>query len=243
MSGIDAYGLVATVRADDLRVRTWPGTEVPDSLLTTLSAGDEVVLENGPIDLDGFRWYLARFERRPASAFEGEVDSGWIATGPVEDDDRFVEQQGIKCPVDATVHALARMGPPAFEACGVELDTVSGVVETCYEGPLSPFTYEPGWAWFSCMSLRTEEQAAWSYQFFLPPDYEGPELERGDVVTLTGRVGVDQAAYGPCEVATSEVEGEATLEAVTRVWELDCQYRFVVESAEVTDHIELPPLF
>jgi hypothetical protein len=242
-SVIDAYGAVAVVSADDLRVRTWPGTEVPDSHLTTLAPGDEVVLTNGPIDLDGFRWWLAAFDPHPATNFPGEIEFGWIASGPTDDDDRFLTQEGVQCPGELTVHALARFGPASFEACQVDLTEVSGIVETCYEGPLSPFTYEPGWAFFSCLSLRTEGQAAWSYPFFLPPDYAGPELVRGDVVTLTGGLGVDEAAHGPCEAVSTEVVDEATVESVARVWALDCRYRFVVESAEVTGHVELPPLF
>lgn len=242
-TNIDAYGPVGVVIGDSLRVRSWPGTSVPDSLLTTLSEGDEVVLSMGPIDLDGFRWYLAWFEPHPFANSQGTLEAGWIATGPIDDADQFVQIHGARCPEEETVHALARLGSAGFEACDVEVTTVSGIVETCYEGPLSPFTYSPGWAYFSCQSLRTEDQAAWSYQFFLPPDYDGPTLSRGDVVTLTGVLGVDESAYGACEVSSSEVEGEATLAAVNATWALECQYRFVVESAEVTGHVELPPLF
>lgn len=242
-TNIDAYGWVGVVTGDNLRVRTWPGTSVPDSLLTTLSAGDQVVLANGPIDVDGFRWYVAWFEPHPFTNGGGMLEGGWVSTGPIDDEERFVDVLGPQCPGEMSVHALGRFQSAAYDACDVTLDTVSGIVETCYEGPISPFTYEPTWAHFSCLSLRTEEQAIWSYPFYLPPDYEGPELERGDVVTLTGDLGVDEARYGACRVTSSEVESEETVASVQAVWTHDCQYRFVVESVEVTGHVDLPPLF
>lgn len=62
-------------------------------------------------------------------------------------------------------------------------------------------------------------------------------------MTLTGRLGMDESAYGACEASSTEVDSEATLTAVQATWALECQYRFVVESAEVTGHVELPPLF
>ena len=80
-TSIEAYGWVGQVVGDNLRVRTWPGTSVPDSLLTTLSAGDQVVLTNGPIDVDGFRWYIGWFEPHPFANGAGTLEAGWVATG------------------------------------------------------------------------------------------------------------------------------------------------------------------
>jgi hypothetical protein len=131
----------------------------------------------------------------------------------------------------------------AIDACGVEVTTVSGVLDTCYEGPLTPFTYEPVWAWFSCRYVHeeAEETANW-YSVHFPPDYAGPELERGDVVVLTGHLGFDVSRYGECTVEAADDVGPQVGEAEAQIWPATCQSRFVVTDAEITGHVELPPL-
>lgn len=238
------FGTRATVVADDLRVRIWPG--LVHDVITNLDAGDEVVLTVGPIDVAGYRWYEARFDGRTGTLAD-MVETGWVASGPTDDDQAFLRIGSPTCPDELDLTALAQLTPVAIDACGIEVTTVSGVLDTCYEGPLSPFTYEPGWVWFSCRYVHEEttgaSESAWWYPIHFPPDYGGPELERGDVVVLTGHLGFDASRYGECTVEPADEVGPQVGEAEAQIWAASCQSRFVVTGAEVTGHIDLPPMY
>jgi hypothetical protein len=88
---------------------------------------------------------------------------------------------------------------------------------------------------------EAEEAVLW-YPVHFPPDYAGPELERGDVLVLTGHLGFDVSRYGECTVEAADEVGPEVGEAEAQIWAATCQSRFVVTDAEVTGHIELPPL-
>lgn len=183
---------------------------------------------------------MARFPVRPS--IHGDLDAGWVASGPLDSDDTFLRSESLKCPTSLDLATLMRLTPLAVTACRIEVTTVAGVVNSCYEGPVTPFAYEPDWIWFSCLFIHDqgEEQGRW-YPISLPPDYAGPELERGDVVVLHGQLGFDTDRYGDCMV-TGEEAAEA-LEAERLIWAIECQHRFVVSGAEITGHIDLPPLY
>ena len=116
------------------------------------------------------------------------------------------------------------------------------MVDMCYEGPMSPFVYHPAWLYFACYYV-SDRQGTWGLPVFFPPDFEGVKPERGDIVTLTGRLGYDVDRYGPCTVTTDleEITPDA-LAAEQQQFAASCRYRFVVESVKVRDHIDLPPL-
>jgi hypothetical protein len=101
------------------------------------------------------------------------------------------------------------------------------------------YVWEPQWASSGCPFLLWPEDEVRGSRFFsiaFAPDASLPELERGDIVTLTGGFGFDTAEYGACTVSGG---GEISLETMTTVWQHACQHEFVVTGATIRGHIEL----
>lgn len=62
--------------ADGLRIRSRPGTDQL-VLIAYLPVGSEMIVELGPVVVDGFGWYLLR----DADEDEPEFEEGWVAAG------------------------------------------------------------------------------------------------------------------------------------------------------------------
>lgn len=75
-----AAGTRVLVIADELRVRTEPGTDT--ELIGTLGWGAGGTVRSGPVDRDGFTWYEV----------EADGQSGWVAAG--DDVDRWIVPVG-----------------------------------------------------------------------------------------------------------------------------------------------------
>jgi hypothetical protein len=238
------YGRHAVVLADGVRVREWPSLD--DSVTAILARGDEVLIDGGPVDVDGYTWWAVRHSPAPTSGAVSMYDyagAGWIAAG-TPDGEPFIEAGDYRCPVQVDGLVLAELTSDARRGC---LDggpvAVEGVFEVCpgfIPGPLRP---EPYWLYFSCWSLG-DEAGTWSTYIHLPPApgsgevgtpvVDGIELQRGDVVSALLR-----RYTGPCIVADTD---EAQASDFTRQWwATECQSRLLVEELSVLGHLDLGP--
>lgn len=239
-----AYGSHATVMVDKLNLRYFPGLSGEPA--ASLPRGVDLFIRSGPVTSAGYQWFeVEALSGIPA----GTTRVGWVAAVPADllpdppDDAWLVKLGRLACPdpegVDTVLFAsLTRW---AIQECGVTVHEVSGLLDTCYEGPMTPFTYEPGWAWFACFYLR-DEAGSWSLPVFFPADLDGPMPERGDLATITGQVGVDINRYGECTVTAAEDMPAGTLSAEREVFKSECRTNFVVSSVRITGHVDLPPL-
>ncbi len=218
------YGSRAKVLSDGLRARLWPGLKA--DVIVTLPSGTELIVWAGPVSTDGREWYNVGFHGIETDATPGGAGTGWVAGD-------FIEIGEADCPGTLDAGVLARMTDWALDACVDEVPPLEGQIDTCFEGPLTPFTYAPGWIYFSCTYL--DELA-----IHFMPDYAGPEVERGDLVRVTGHLGFDTGQYGECTVDVLEPAMENQLAAEAQSWADSCQHRFVVEELTVTGHEDLP---
>jgi hypothetical protein len=236
------FGSHAIVLADGLRVRRWsPGSS--SEVTRVLAAGNELFVLDGPIPAEGYSWYLVEFPTTPDADWLEGIAQGWVAGQPDPDptgDEWSVRIGPVSCPSEVDTATLARLTPWALHHCPIEVASVTGMMDLCYERPLTPFTYEPDWAAFSCLFLRDRDQTnTWSLFVAFPPDVALPELERGDLVTLTGGLGFDPARYGACTVSGPN----PPLEVEQLMWAAQCQDRFVVTGVSIDGHVELPPMY
>jgi hypothetical protein len=237
------YGARATVVANRLRFRYAPTLEGDPA--TVLTTGRELLILSGPITAENYEWYMVELADRDE---ESEIAVGWVAAVPAPadahpDDAWLIRIDPLNCPPDAVdTPMLARLTEYAITQCDVQVSTVQGLVDTCYEGPYGPYMYEPGWAAFSCYFLRDRE-STWFLPTYFPPEVDDLP-ERGDIVTLTGALGVDTDKYGPCTVTAAG--GDFPADAVAReqqIFAASCPTKFVVNNVSVEDHITMPPPF
>ncbi len=218
------YGSRANVLSDGLRARLWPGLKA--DVIVTLPAGTELIVWAGPVSTDGQEWYNVGFHGIETDATPAGAGTGWVAG-------EFIEIGEADCPGTLDAGVLARMTDWTLGACVDEVPPLEGQIDTCLEGPISPFTYAPGWVYFSCSYL--DELA-----IHFPPDFAGPQVERGDLVKVTGHLGFDTGQYGECTVDAVEPAMENQLAAEAQSWADRCQHRFVVDELTVTGHEDLP---
>jgi hypothetical protein len=244
------FGSHAMVVVDRLRLRSSASTTYEP--VRTLDAGQELLIVSGPIDADGYRWFYVELPRiEPLDPNTTVYLFGWVAALPTSalpsppDDAWLIRFGDLTCPDPVTINTeqLALLTEWALGQCGVEFSEARGLVDTCYEGPMTPFVYEPPWLWFSCYFLRERGESGWGLPVFFPPDFAGVKPERGDIVTLTGRLGYDMDRYGRCTVTAGEDFPPEVLSAEQQRFASSCRYKFVVDSVKVRDHVELPPLF
>lgn len=237
------YGARATVATDRLRFRYLPSTGVEAE--GVLTAGQELLILSGPISADGHEW----FEVERTNPDRNEMSVGWVAAVPSPadtqpDDAWLIRIDPVTCPPDAVdTPMLARLTSYAIVNCHVQVSNVQGLTDTCYEGPYSPLAYEPGWAAFACIYLRDRE-ATWSLPVFFPPEAEDKRPERGDLVTLTGVLGVDTSTYGACTVTTTERGiSDEFLATQQQIFAAECPAKFVVSDVTIDGHITMPPMY
>ena len=251
-----AYGAIGTVLVDRLRVRIGAGLDLPlahswDDSVPILEAGDQVLLVSGPMEADGYRWYSVEFEGDDKTSVLG----GWVAgakASPGQEpaaDDWMIDISPPSCPQEIGLAQIRVMTGWAVDACRAEVTRIRGMIDSCYEGSMSPWKKSPEWAWFTCSYIRDESVDPFSsrwYPIYFPPDYDGPPLERGDVVVLTGQLGVDASRYGPCTLdANDPNEPSLALQLPTARFSFidSCRHLFVVSGATKKRHVELEPLF
>jgi len=236
------FGSTATVTVDALRVRGHAGLDA--AIGPVLHRGDEVFVVAGAVNIDGYYWYEVTFAPLPGEPVGGH---GWLAGATADGlaPSWHIEIHAPDCPdvVDAAV--LAGLVSWAIDSCGVQVGELTGIVDFCQDGPVTPYVYEPGWLWFSCTSLRSDPALGtgdgwWWYSIYTPPGVVLPVFERGDIVRLTGQIGFDLSLY-TCDVAATEPGLPVEFE---RQWwsQLECPNRFIVSSATIEGHVDLPPI-
>jgi hypothetical protein len=234
------YGARATVTTDRLRFRYGPTTHADTA--EVLTAGQEMLVLSGPITADNFEWFHVELANRE----ERETTMGWVAAVPAPadsqpDDAWLIRIENLNCPPDAVdTPMLARMSEYAIANCDVQVSSLQGLVDTCYEGGYGPFTFEPGWASFSCVYLRDRE-STWSLPVYFPPEMEDRYPDRGDLVTIAGAIGVDTATYGACTVTAYPEYPEDELAIQQQIFAASCPTRFVVADVSIDGHITMPP--
>ena len=235
------YGARATVAVDRLRVRYQPSTEY--DVATVITAGQEILILSGPITAEDYEWYLVEL---PNPEDEDEVTMGWVAAVPAGADgqaDAWLIRIGpLNCPPEAVdTPMLARMTEYAITQCDVQVSAVQGLVDSCYQDGYTPFYFKPDWAGYSCWFLR-DRKSTWRLQVFFPPEMERQVPERGDIVTLSGGLGIEADTYGPCTVTTSGYDiPEEQLATQQEIFEARCRTKFVVTAVSVEGHITMPP--
>lgn len=96
--------LVATT-TDGLRLRRLPGVD-RQIVVQRLPTGSELVVEMGPIHVDGFGWYLV------SRVDDEDPGRGWIAAG--YDPDAFLASMGRATDPNPFLAAFAHVGPGEF---------------------------------------------------------------------------------------------------------------------------------
>ena len=241
-SSILDLGPRAIVQVPNLRVRGYVGLDA--DIQVQLGLGSELLLRMGPVSADGYDWYLVYYPWLIGEpTFEEGGGSGWIAAGPADSPPTFIAVEPSRCPVVPVTAALvASMSELARTDClaasGYEF---TGVVETCYEGPITPYTYEPEWLGFSCYFIYELGTTAW-LAIYIPPSLTLPAtFGRGDVVRVVGRVNDPRAA--DCRATSTEAIDSSSVNIEDQSFRLRCRSSFVLSELEVTGHINLPNPF
>ena len=238
--GYADIGSRGTVTAGALRVRFYPGLDA--DIHTTLEAGTELLIYDGPISADGLDWYEVIFSALPYEE-PNQVDQGWLAVGRTGEAPNLVAIDSPHCPsLTVSASLLGAAGGLARRECLPGSHEFTAVVDTCYEGPITPFAYEPQWLWFSCFSVFDLGSTV-HLQIHFPPSIAQPDgLARGSVVHMVGHF--DDPAAMDCTVLAQTPGSEPKpTEVDQQVFRLGCSAGFVLESIEIVDQIDLPPLF
>lgn len=240
-AGYADIGSRGVVTADGLRVRYGPGLDA--EIATQLEAGTDLLMYEGPVASDGLDWYQVVFAATPYETY-GELAQGWVAVGPSGGEPNLVRIDPPRCP-NLTISAtfLGATGGLARRDClssgSLEF---SAVVDTCIEGPITPYAYTPQWLWFSCFAAF-DLGSSTQLPLFFPPGVDEPDgLARGSVVHVVGHF--DDAAAATCHVAVQPgAPVEPPSASVQAMFRLDCAAHFVLEEIEIVDQIDLPPRF
>jgi len=235
-------GRRAIVQVPNLRVRNYVGLNA--QIQVQLGLGSELFLRLGPISADGFDWYAVNyqplFDEPPLNQGGGY---GWVAAGPAGEQPTFIAIGPARCQqVPVTTALIASMTELAISEClGDDSYELHAVVQTCYEGPYGPYTYEPAYFGFSCYFIFELGTTAW-LSIHIPPAVVLPEgFARGDVVRVVGHV-YDPAA-ADCQVSTTEAIEPGSLAIEQQVFSLMCRSAFVLSELEVTGHVDIPDPF
>jgi hypothetical protein len=246
---IDLDSIVATT-VSDLSVRAGPTTSA--TKLGSLENGALSFVAGGPVDADGYRWYLVSGLGLPPSTG---------CTGPFETDP-------FNCPIwfgwvaSASPSGAAWLAPHAIDCAATPIDfeeIVIGVTDlmrlSCFGA--DPFTFRAFWpeipddaglggacvsqdepsGWLVCQNINynglviDEEQGFGGLGLHVSIDpASGVSMpERGTWVELT--VHLDDPAAQACDDTTLAQDGDEPPEQ----WVLSCRGQMVVESVSAVD--------
>jgi hypothetical protein len=100
---------LALIIADELRVRSAPGTGVDSTIRgEPLTKGREVFLAAGPVAANGYDWWQVQVLTEPRRF-------GWVAAG--HDSEVWLAPAAVACPIDPSVADLARLGGARSLVC------------------------------------------------------------------------------------------------------------------------------
>lgn len=246
--GILPMGSVVEVIGDGLRLREEPTTGGAE--VATLAAGEVLYLmvspdSVGPIEADGFSWYLGMnapgyrdWPLNPPGSGDGPSGdprvSGWFAAGSAEED--FVELLPARCPVGTDIDAL--YGATAWERLACLDDqqvTTEGTFGCGGCGGLMQGTFEPQWLAAPSFNIFTPPWAdlppvVEQMVIHVPPDI--PQLgtdQAGSVLRVTGHFNDPRSV--DCVLMPGEPGSERQTNDLAAEWY--CRIGFVVESWEV----------
>lgn len=233
----------AVVQVQNLRVRQFIGLDA--GIQVQLGFASELLLRTGPVSADGYDWYWVYYQPLTGEPrLEDGGGQGWVASSPTGASSTFIQILPTRCPlVPVTVSLMASMSDIARTEClGTTSYEFHAVVQTCYEGPLTPYNYEPTWLGFSCWYLNDLGTDAW-LQLHVPPAVSLPAtFGRGDVVRVVGHV--NDPAGDDCRVVPQGAGMDPTqIARDQQLFVISCRSAFVATEVEVTGHINLPDPF
>ena len=247
-----ALDTIVVTTVDGLSVRGGPGTDA--ERLGTLAEGSLNFVAGGPVDADGYRWYVVSgLGLPPNTGCAGELETdpyncpvwfGWVASGDT-DGTRWLEAQPPECP----------SAPIAFEEIVIG---VGDAVRLFCLGP-DPITFRAWWpelpddpapsggvcmvsdtpsAWLLCQHLNdklvainaAEPDGGIGLRVSIDPASVITMPERGTWIELTAHLD-DPAAQSCDEDAAGTGLDEQPPEALV----LFCRYQLVVDAVTAVD--------
>lgn len=215
---------------------------------TTIPAGTSLFMSgSGAVNVDGFQWYFVYHDAVVGGDGKVRADGiGWIAGSKTDGTEQYIAWTSASCP-DLPINAetLAGLSGWALESCETgTLSGLTGMLDQPIEGPVTPFTYDPGWLWFSPWYLTDPEEAedvflaaGWAVPIHFPPSIDTSGLRRGDLITVSGHI--NDPAAEDCSVSQTG-NGPPVTDGAQQAFELDCRVKFVVDDFDITSHVELP---
>lgn len=212
---------LAVVLADDLEVRTAPGTGAESAVRDArLARDDRLFIVDGPAEEDGRDWYLVTPLARP-----GETDRaiGWVPATD-EEGSATLESAAAACPADATLASVLALHPYERIVCfGDGPIQLRGPVVLCgiADGPL---IFEPEWlSGLSGCGIALDDSGERALIVRSPPGQPGFDPAGAKVVT--GHF--SDAAAATCSVRSADPAYPAPEPALAV---LDCRTQFVLDS-------------
>ena len=226
-------GAVAEVVTDDLVMRTGPAI-APESEIYPgrLGPGDRLYLVDGPVEADGYDWYLADPYQTTASG-DHWLRFGWVAAADTNGE-AWIVPIAPTCPAEASIASLNQLPRALRLACfGDQLISIEGDV-ACLALETIP-TPTPAWlTWDGCYLIPPGAP---------PDDLSGPGPHLGIWIhyppgaeRLTGSLRVaahlddDRAAECMLHVPV-EKDDPYTQDLVHREQQLACRASLVVDDA------------
>jgi hypothetical protein len=136
---------LALVVADELRVRSAPGTGADSKILAEpLTKGREVFVVAGPVPANGYLWWQVRAVRQGGTG--AGQPFGWIAAAG-RDGEIWVAPGAVACPADPSVAELAWLGGAGGLTCygGRNLQIRAFRQQLCGDGSHNLEAWSPAW--------------------------------------------------------------------------------------------------
>ena len=214
-----------------------------------MNAGEPLfIIGAGVVSEDGYDWHWVAYGAGVAG--DGYVHAaglGYVAGATSDGGERYVALAELSCPtVTVDTATLGSLTGWTLAHCEFgPLIGFEGMLNQPIHGPLTPFRYEPTWLWFPMWFLTEPDEAGraftwsgWSIGLHFPPGMDASALRRGDLVRIDGHL--DDPAASECRIIGNGAEGgPVPSEGAQQAFRQACSVAFVVDTIQVTGHIEL----
>ena len=213
---------LAAVVVSDLVVRSGPGVDPGTSTILAdgLTTDDRVFVVDGPVDADGYAWYLVA----PLERDDGMVAPfGWVAAAS-RSGEPWIEGIEAACPATVTLASVIELHRYERVVC-------FGDAPFSLDAPLvsagiggGPWSWEPDWlVQIGGLGLALDDTGDRTLAVRVPPG--GPSFGPGGAVRVTGHF--NDAAALTCQVTSADPATPAPSreEAI-----LICRSEFVLDS-------------
>lgn len=211
---------IVEVIVTDLVVRTEPTTaEPPSSILPVrLTSADLAFVVDGPVEADGYAWYLVAPLNRPDGS---RGPFGWIAAASREGEP-WVRTVALACPAGSNLAAVIALQPLERLACfGDDSLTISAPIVSCGAGG-GPWTFIPSWLGeIGGCGLAPDTSGERVLRLRVAPGDSGPS---SGPITVSGHF--DDPAAATCTVTSADAAFPAPSDEEAVVL---CRSEFVLE--------------